>query len=84
MEQGLAQSSLDIRGVFLMLRRHMRLLALGAIAGVIFALVLLLVNRPQYTATTALMVDSREEKVLNDAIVSPFRPSPTPSPARPR
>ena len=75
MEQGLAQSSLDIRGVFLMLRRHMRLLALGAIAGVIFALVLLLVNRPQYTATTALMVDSREERVLNDAIVAPLRPS---------
>ncbi len=75
MEQGLAQSSLDIRGVFLMLRRHIRLLALGAIAGVIFALVLLLVNRPQYTATTALMVDSREERVLNDAIVSPLRPS---------
>jgi polysaccharide biosynthesis transport protein len=75
MEQGLAQSSLDIRGVFLMLRRHIRLLALGAIAGVIFALVLLLVNRPQYTATTALMVDSREERILNDAIVSPLRPS---------
>jgi capsular exopolysaccharide synthesis family protein len=75
MEQGLAQTSLDIRGIFLMLRRHVRLLALGAALGVVLALVLLAVNRPQYTATTALMVDSREEKILNDAIVAPFRPS---------
>jgi polysaccharide biosynthesis transport protein len=75
MEQGLAQSSLDIRGLYLMLRRHVRLLGLGAVLGVILALGLLVVNRPQYTATTALMVDSREEKILNDAIVAPFRPS---------
>ena len=75
MEQGLAQSSIDIRGLYLMLRRHVRLLGLGAVLGVILALVLLVVNRPQYTATTALMVDSREEKILNDAIVAPFRPS---------
>jgi uncharacterized protein involved in exopolysaccharide biosynthesis len=75
MEQGLAQTSLDIRGIYLMLRRHVRLLALGAGLGVVLALVLLAVNRPQYTATTALMVDSREEKILNDAIVAPFRPS---------
>ena len=84
MEQGLAQSSLDIRGLYLMLRRHVRLLGLGAVLGVILALALLVVNRPQYTATTALMVDSREEKILNDAIVAPFRPPPTPSPARPQ
>ena len=75
MEQGLAHSSLDIRGLYLMLRRHVRLLGLGAVLGVILALGLLVVNRPQYTATTALMVDSREEKILNDAIVAPFRPS---------
>ena len=75
MEQSLAQSSIDIRGMYLMLRRHVRLLGLGAVLGVVLALALLVVNRPQYTATTALMVDSREEKILNDAIVAPFRPS---------
>ncbi len=75
MEQNLAQSSFDLRGVYLMLRRHVRTLAFGAVLGVIFALALLVLIQPQYTATTALMVDSREEKILNDAIVAPFRPS---------
>src|SRR5204862_874027 len=75
MEQNLPQTSFDIRGVYLMLRRHVRLLGLGAVLGVFIALALLVLIRPQYTATTALMVDSREEKILNDAIVAPFRPS---------
>jgi polysaccharide biosynthesis transport protein len=75
MEQTLPQSSIDLRGVYLMLRRHVRMLALGAVLGVVFALALLVLIRPQYTATTALMVDSREERILNDAIVAPFRPS---------
>ena len=39
------------------------------------ALALLVYVRPQYTATTTLIIDSREEKVLSDAIVSPFRAS---------
>ena len=75
MEQGLAQSSLDIRGVYPMLRRHVRLLGLGPSSASFLALALLVYIRPQYTATTTLMIDSREEKVLSDAIVSPFRPS---------
>lgn len=75
MEQHLPQSSIDPRGVYLMLRRHVRLLALGAGLGVFLALALLVLIRPQYTATTTLIVDSREEKVLNDAVVAPFRPS---------
>src|SRR5262245_22770316 len=58
-----------------MLRRHVRLLSLGADLGVVLALALLVYVRPQYTATTTLIIDSREEKVLSDAIVSPFRPS---------
>ena len=61
MEQTLPQSSIDLRGVYLMLRRHVRMLAFGAALGVVLALALLVLIRPQYTATTALMVDSREE-----------------------
>jgi capsular exopolysaccharide synthesis family protein len=75
MEHNLAQSSFDLRGVYLMLRRHVRLLGLGALLGVVFALALLVLIRPQYTATATLMVDSREEKILNDAVIAPFRPS---------
>jgi succinoglycan biosynthesis transport protein ExoP len=75
MEHILPQSSIDLRGLLLMLRRHVRMLALGAVLGVVFALALLMLIRPQYTATTSLMVDSREEKILSDAIVAPFRPS---------
>lgn len=75
MEHNLPQSSIDLRGVYLMLRRHVRMLALGAVLGVVLALTLLVLIRPQYTAATTLMVDSREEKILNDAIVSPFRPT---------
>jgi uncharacterized protein involved in exopolysaccharide biosynthesis len=52
MEQTLPQSSIDLRGVYLMLRRHVRLLGLGAVLGVFFALALLVLIRPQYTATT--------------------------------
>ncbi len=77
MEQNLAQSSIDLRGVYLMLRRHVRMLVLGGVLGVVFALALLILIRPQYTATATLIVDSREEKILNDAIVSAFRPSST-------
>jgi len=75
MEQHLPQSSLDLRGVYLMLRRHVRMLGFGALLGVVLALALLVLIRPQYTATTTLIVDSREEKILNDAVVAPFRPS---------
>lgn len=75
MEQNLPQSSIDLRGLYLMMLRHARLLAFGAGLGVVLALALLVLIRPQYTATTVLMVDSREEKVFNDAVVSPFRPS---------
>jgi len=75
MEHNLAQSSIDLRGIYLMLRRHVRLLASGGLLGVVLALALLVLIRPQYTATTTLMVDSREEKILNDAIIAPFRPS---------
>ena len=75
MEQHLSQSGIDLRDIYLMLRRHVRLLGLGAILGVVLALALLVYIRPQYTATTTLIIDSREEKVLTDAIVSPFRAS---------
>src|SRR5262249_40456674 len=75
MEQNLPQTSVDLRGVYLMLRRHVRILALGGALGAFLALALLILVRPQYTATATLIVDSREEKILNDAIVSPFRPS---------
>jgi succinoglycan biosynthesis transport protein ExoP len=74
-EQHLSQSGIDLRDIYLMLRRHVRLLGLGAILGVVLALALLVYIRPQYTATTTLIIDSREEKVLSDAIVSPFRAS---------
>ena len=75
MEQHLPQSIVDLRDIYLMLRRNVRLLGLGAAVGLVLALALLVYVRPQYTATTTLMIDSREEKVLSDAIVSPFRPS---------
>src|ERR1700694_332851 len=75
MEQNFPQSSIDLRGLYLMMQRHVRLLGFGAALGVVLALALLLLIRPQYTATTVLMVDSREEKVLNDAVVSALRPS---------
>ena len=75
MEQHLAQSGVDLRDIYLMLRRHVRLLGLGAAVGIVLALALLVYVRPQYTATTTLIIDSREEKVLSDAIVSPFRAS---------
>jgi succinoglycan biosynthesis transport protein ExoP len=77
MEQHFPQSSVDLRGIFLMLRRHVRLLGFGAALGLLLALALLVLIRPQYTATTTLIVDSREEKILNDAVVSPFRPTST-------
>jgi len=75
MEQTLPQSSIDLRGLYLMMLRHVRFLGFGAALGIVLAFALLLLIRPQYTATTVLMVDSREEKVFNDAVVSPFRPS---------
>jgi polysaccharide biosynthesis transport protein len=75
MEQNLPQSSIDLRGLYMMMRRRARLLAFGAGLGVVLALALMVLIRPQYTATTVLMVDSREEKVLSDAVISPFRPS---------
>ena len=46
MEQHLPQSSLDLRGVYLMLRRHVRTLTLGAVLGVVLALALLVLIRP--------------------------------------
>lgn len=58
-----------------MLRRHVPALAMGGVLGVVLALFLLVTIKPQYTAVTSLMVDSREEKVLNDAILAPFRPT---------
>lgn len=73
MEQNLLQSNFDLRDVYLMLRRHVRMLAVGGALGVVFALALMLGVRPQYTASTTLMVDSREEKILSDSIVAPFR-----------
>ena len=75
MEQHLSQSGIDPRDIYLMLRRHVRLLVMGATLGLVLALALLVYIRPQYTATTTLIIDSREEKVLSDAIVSPFRAS---------
>jgi capsular exopolysaccharide synthesis family protein len=75
MEQNFPQSSIDLRGLYLMMRRRVKLLGFGAGLGVVLALATVLLLRPQYTATTVLMVDSREEKVLNDAVVSALRPS---------
>jgi capsular exopolysaccharide synthesis family protein len=75
MEQNFPQASVDLRGLYLMMRRHARLLAFGAGLGVVLAVALMVLFRPQYTATTVLMVDSREEKVLSDAVISRIQPS---------
>ena len=75
MDQNLPQAPIDLQDIFLILRRRIRLIAFGAGFGVVLTAALLTLMRPHYTATTTLMVDSREEKVLNDAVVSPIRPS---------
>jgi capsular exopolysaccharide synthesis family protein len=72
------KSTLSLGALYLMMKRHVRLLAGGTAVGVVIALALLVLLRPQYTATVTLMVDSRQEKVLNtDAVISRFEPSST-------
>ncbi|KAB2915282.1 MAG: polysaccharide biosynthesis tyrosine autokinase [Hyphomicrobiaceae bacterium] len=62
---------IDIQSIYLMLRRHIRLLAAGALLGAVLAFAMLVVMRPQYTAVATLMADSRQEKVFNsDAVIS--------------
>jgi capsular exopolysaccharide synthesis family protein len=73
-----SKSTLDLGALFLMLRRHLRLLAAGAGVGLVLALAILVALRPQYTAVATLMIDSRQEKVLNtDAVISRIEASST-------
>lgn len=76
MEQRQQLPSIDLRSIFLMLRRHMGLLFAGLVLGAALALALLIAIPPKFTATATLMVDSREQKILSDAIVAPIRPTP--------
>jgi polysaccharide biosynthesis transport protein len=73
MQHSVPQSSIDLRSLLLVVRRRQLPLASGGLFGVVLAIVLLALIPPRYTATTALLVDSREERILNDAVVSPFR-----------
>lgn len=76
MEQRHPQGSIDLRAIYLMLRRHLGSLFAGLVLGAGFALALLVSIPPKFTATATLMVDSREQKILNDAVVAPIRPTP--------
>jgi len=66
MEPEFPLSSFDLRGLYLMLRRHLRLVGLATGLGLMLALALLALIPAQYTATTVLMVDGRRDRARND------------------
>lgn len=64
-------NQLDLRRLYTMFRRRLRLLLAVALAVFIAAVFITLQETPKYTATSTVMLDTRKEKVTNvDAVLS--------------
>ena len=73
----------DLSGVIAAVRRQSKLVAAGCLAGLAIGTPVILFTTPQYTASTAIVVDNRQMSALRDLRdISTMPDSSTPDPDR--